>query len=198
MQYDQQWRSWVRKLADGDEAVAADFWQRYGGPLNRVAKSQLSPRLERRIGAEDVVQSVCRTFFRRIQAGEFQLGDGDGLWRLLCAITLTKVRMKARFHQQQRRSMDREQSIEGATGDSDAPAREFASAAPTPDELAQFDEQLAALLDGLDDEEQQMVELKLQQFTHQEIADRMGCSERTVRRILQRVQSRLRRAIDED
>ena len=39
--------------------------------------------------------------------------------------------------------------------------------------------------------EQQIVLLKLQRHTNEEIADQLACSERTVRRLLQRVQTRL-------
>jgi DNA-directed RNA polymerase specialized sigma subunit len=47
---------------------------------------------------------------------------------------------------------------------------------------------------SLDDEEQRLVDLKLQQDTNLEVADRMGCSERTVCRLLERVRARLERA----
>ena len=47
---------------------------------------------------------------------------------------------------------------------------------------------------SLDEEERRFVDLKLQQCTNLEVAARLGCSERTVRRILKRVQSRLERA----
>jgi DNA-directed RNA polymerase specialized sigma24 family protein len=41
------------------------------------------------------------------------------------------------------------------------------------------------------------VDLKLQEHTNGEIAQKTGCSERTVRRIVQRVQSRLRDILDQ-
>ncbi len=43
-----------------------------------------------------------------------------------------------------------------------------------------------------------MVDLKLQEHTNEEAARLLGCSERTVRRILKRVQSRLTRAFEAD
>ena len=52
------------------------------------------------------------------------------------------------------------------------------------------------MLAGLDDEERQVVDQKLQELTNDEVAQRLGSSERTVRRILKRVQSRLTRALD--
>jgi len=91
-------REWIAKLVQGDPQVTAEFWELYGDRLVRVAERHLGARLQRREGPDDVVQSVCRTFWRRAQKGMFELADSDSLWRLLCAITVTKVRQKARFH----------------------------------------------------------------------------------------------------
>ena len=44
--------------------------------------------------------------------------------------------------------------------------------------------------------ERQVVVLKLEECTNEEIAERLGSSERTVRRILKRVQSQLTRALE--
>ena len=85
-----------------------EFCERYGGPLYRVAAKHLPDRVRRRVGPEDVAQSACRTFLRRAEGGEFQLADAEGLWQLLCAITLTKVREQTRFHLRQKRGLDRE------------------------------------------------------------------------------------------
>ena len=40
------------------------------------------------------------------------------------------------------------------------------------------------------------MDLKLQECTTEEMAERMGCSERTVRRILKRVQTQLAQAFE--
>lgn len=194
---EQQWQSWVRRLAKGDPEVVEEFWGEYGARLQGLASEYLTTRLYRRVGPEDVVQSVCRTFLRRAQIGQFQLTDSESLWRLLCAITLTKVREKARFHRRQKRSFDRERHFEPAAGDSGGPELQPEAPQPTPAEAVEFADQLDQLLSGMDEEERRLVELKLEQFTNQEIADKLGCSERTVRRILKRVQRRLRRLLED-
>jgi DNA-directed RNA polymerase specialized sigma24 family protein len=40
-----------------------------------------------------------------------------------------------------------------------------------------------------------VVDLRLQECTMEEMAERLGCSERTIRRILKRVQARLAQAL---
>jgi len=189
---DQQWRNWIQGLVEGDEQVAGEFWQQYGARLQGLAAHHLTTRLYRREEPEDVVQSVCRTFFRRAQEGQFQLGGSESLWRLLCAITVTKVRQKARFHGRKKREFYREEQID----ESRPAAARHGAAEPTPDEAVEFADQLQQLLSDLDEEERQLVQLKLAEATHLEIAKKLGCSERTVRRILKRVQKRWQHVLE--
>lgn len=186
MNDDADWLRVIRGLRDGDRQVLFDFWKNYGVALQQVAEMNLAPGVRRRVGPEDVVQSACRTFFRRAQIGQFQLADAEELWRLLCAITLNKVREQTRFHLRQKRGLAQEVH---ASDDSNAsfPA---AAAGPTPAEAAEFADQLEQLLASLDPEERQIVDLKLQDFTQEEISQQLNCSERTVRRILKRIQAR--------
>ncbi len=44
---------------------------RYTQGLLEVARRQLPDRVRRRVDPEDVVQSVYRSFFRRLDAGKF-------------------------------------------------------------------------------------------------------------------------------
>jgi RNA polymerase sigma factor (sigma-70 family) len=187
---------WVRQLVAGDEQVMQEFWHEYAPSLERLAHSRMTPALQRRVGAEDVAQSVCRTFLRRAQQGEFKLEASEGLWRLLCAITLTKVRQHARFHLRQKRGLNREVSLESAGGSTDAVAFEPAARdAISPADALAFADQMSSLLGKLNDEERQIVEGKLEGLTQIEVAARLGCSERTVRRLLERVAERWSREL---
>ncbi len=186
-----EWQRVLRGLRDGDRQVLHEFWKQYGEALHAVADKNLAAGLRRRVGPEDVVQSACRTFLRRAQIGQFLLADSEELWRLLCAITLNKVREQTRFHMRQKRGLAQEihaahDSSSGALPGAQAPG-------PTPAQAAEFADQLEQLLSGLDEEERKIVDLKLQDFTQDEIAKQLNCSERTVRRILKRVQARLLR-----
>ena len=64
---------------------------------------------------------------------------------------------------------------------------------PTPDEAAMLNETVEHLLDGLSPPERAIVELSLQGYTTGEIADRLRRSQRTVRRVRERVKNRLER-----
>lgn len=191
-----RWQRLIRGLRAGDDQVAREFCEQYGDLLHRIADKHLAAGLRRRVGPEDVVQSACRTFLRRVQGGEFQLADSEGLWRLLCAITLTKVREQSRFHLRQKRGLDQEQPL-AAVGDQSAAGFDVVDPRPTPAEAAAFADGFEQLLASLDEEERRIVDLKLQELTNDEVAERLGYSERTVRRILKRLQGRLMRAAEE-
>jgi RNA polymerase sigma factor (sigma-70 family) len=189
-----RWQRLIQGLRTGDPLVVHDFCQQYGTLLQQLADRHLSEGLRRRVDAEDVVQSAYRTFLRRAQAGEFQLADSEGLWRLLCAITLAKVREMARFHRRKKRGFDQEVPLGTAFAGAIEEPFDLVDPGPSPAEAAEFADQFQQLMAALDDEERCFVDLKLQQCTNLEVAARLGCSERTVRRILKRVQSRLERA----
>ncbi|MFO0865718.1 MAG: ECF-type sigma factor [Gemmataceae bacterium] len=148
-------RGGSRGLRAGNAAAMLDFWNRMGPALERLAQKRMEPGLQRRVGPEDVAQSVCRTFFRRMQQGEFSSARAD--FGLLCAITLAKVREKARHHLRQKRGLQRERALEGPE-----PGAEFvhASDEPTPAEHAEFADLLQHVLGDLDEEERQIVELR--------------------------------------
>jgi RNA polymerase sigma factor (sigma-70 family) len=193
---EERWGRFIQGLRDGDAAVVRAFCEQYGPQLERLADRHLGAAVRRRVGPEDVVQSACRTFLRRARGGELRLADSEGLWRLLCAITLTKAREQARFHLRQRRGLDREQPL-AADDDSAAGARPPEDPRPTPAEAAELADFFEQVMKGLDEEERQVVDLRLQDCTNEEAAERLGVSERTVRRILKRVQARLTQALGE-
>lgn len=183
--------AWIRELVAGNDQVVREFVERYGPSLERIAAGRMTPGLKRRVGPDDILQSVCRTFVRRARAGEFTLPDSEQLWRLLCAITLTKVRQHARFHFTPKRNLAHEEDIALVAGRGAAAGREPVDPSPTPEEAAEFADGLGHLVDSLGAEEGQIVRLKLEGYSHAEIADQLGCAERTIGRLLKNVKVRL-------
>lgn len=181
-----EWNELVAGLKSGDAKTARRFWQRYGPLLHDVAERRLAGALRRRVMPEDVVQSVCRTFLRRAQGGELALEDADRLWGLLCAIAIAKTREQARFHGRQKRSYQAEGPLEQADGT----PLDFVSDQPSAEAFVLADE-LDAELQALGDEAREIVLLKIADLTNDEIAARLGCSERTVRRIITKVREQL-------
>ncbi|QDT08487.1 RNA polymerase sigma factor [Planctomycetes bacterium K23_9] len=176
---------WFHQLADGDPETVQQFWEQYGGPLRRVAERQIADRLRTRVDADDIVQSACRTFFRRIGEGQFEIEDTESLWRLLLTITLNKARMQARFHTRDRRSIGREQAIPQSGAMQPKSSHSFLADV----DFADF---LEHVFTHLDQEQRQILTMTLDGKTQLEISETIGCSERTVRRMRTRIQDQLR------
>jgi RNA polymerase sigma-70 factor (ECF subfamily) len=196
MTEDQHWNRLIDGLRTGDPWMEYLFWEQYGPALHRLAEQRLSPQLQARVGAEDVVQSACRTFMRRARGGEFHLSDSNALWQILCVITLTKVREQARFHRRHKRSIHQEVRL-AAGGSSAGGKADLTDPHSEPAEAIDLADQMEQLLATLDEEERVIVELKLQDLTNDEVARRLNLSERTIRRTLKRIQARLASAAAE-
>ena len=182
--------SWLGLLIVGDSQTEQEFWDQYGDRLTAVARRRLSDRMRQRLDAEDVVQSACRTFFRRVRKGEFRLEDKSDLWKLMVTITLNKTRQKARHHGRDCRSMDREHAM----------LVEPPTAGSKPSHIAdlEFDDFLKSLMERLSQEQQEVFLRTLDDQNQEEIASAMGCSKRTVRRLQSRIRERLEFLVEPD
>jgi RNA polymerase sigma-70 factor, ECF subfamily len=170
--------------------LTADFYNQYGSTLRAVADQQIAGEMKRRVGASDIVQSAFRTFFRRAEAGKFQFQDSEKLWSLMCAITLTKVREQVRFHRREKRDVHRESRPGDSTKSNESDGFELLSGeALSPEVAAEFADQFEKLMSSLDEEERRVLSLKIDDYTNEEIADSIGSSERTVRRIVKRLKT---------
>lgn len=193
MRPEADWDRLIGGLRRGDDEVLTEFYQDWGRALERVADRHIAEGLQRRFGAESVAQSACRSFLRRARDDAFELHDSEDLWRLLCAITLTKVREQARFHTRWKRGVQ----IEVTTSNEEASRPDPVDAGPLPGEALALAEQFDHVLAELNDEERRIVDLKLIEKSNAEVATELGCSERTVRRLLAQLRTRLESALVE-
>jgi RNA polymerase sigma-70 factor (ECF subfamily) len=190
MHLDSSFSEMAERLRAGDERAAAAVFERYANRLIAVARTRLEERVRARVDADDVVQSVFRSFFSRQANDQFQIEDWDGLWALLVRITVRKSAETARKHRAARRNVARESSpIQPEDGSStrwEAPARE-----PTPEEVATLHETMEAMMAKLDERQRNMLSLHLQGFTVMEIGEQVGRSERAVHRTLATIRRHL-------
>ena len=83
---DDESQAMLERYRAGDEAAAAEIYDRYVDRLIALARSRLSQRLVRRAGPEDIVQSAYRSFFSGVRKGQFEIAEGQKLWSLLAKI----------------------------------------------------------------------------------------------------------------
>ena len=178
-----------KTLADqcqkGDQQAFEAVFDRYSDRLIRVARSRISERLASRIEAEDVVQSVFRSFFGRVQENRFTFTEESDLWRLLVAITLNKLRNKVDWHTAAKRDVGMEQRI--SPTESRPSAFDIDGETPSPEAVVMFIDMLEHFMSALRETDRKVLEFRLHGLTQEEIAAEIGCTERTVRRILERI-----------
>lgn len=178
-------RTLANEAVEGDREAFDLIFGRYSEKLVRLARSRISDRLAARIEAEDVVQSVFRTFFGRMREGRFQFNEENDLWKLLVSITLNKLRNQVDWHTAAKRDVSAEQPMSGAT--SQLSAFDVDGETPSPEAVVAFVDLLEHFMNELREGDRKILELKLQGLTQDEIAHEVGCTERTVRRVLERI-----------
>ncbi len=190
MSTDPSFTELMTRLRSGDQDAAALIFRRYSQRLVALASSRLGPQLRQKMDPEDVMQSVFRSFFVRQADGQFDLDSWDSLWSLLTVITLRKCGYQVRQFLAAFRDVGREVVPPAADEDS-AADWEALGRDPSPSEAAQLTETVEELLCGLDGPDRQIVELSLQGYPVLEISERVGRTQRTIYRLLQRVKKRL-------
>jgi RNA polymerase sigma-70 factor (ECF subfamily) len=182
----------VERWRLGDQEAARQLFERYSERLTAVAAKHLSDRLGSRVGGEDVIQSVFRTFFRRSADGEFRIDHSGELWRLLVKITIHKARSQARRHTAEQRNVNAEKSLDVSDEMMAAVVRE-----PGPAEAVVLMDQIEVILAGLSETAGALLALRLEGYSRTEIAHRLNVSRQTVYRLLHQLQERLSR-LDEN
>jgi RNA polymerase sigma-70 factor (ECF subfamily) len=168
----------------GDQDAARQIVDRYVDRLMLLARRRLSPRMASRIDPEDIVQSAFRSFFARAKAGRFVFADQDDVCKLLVRITLHKTLRQVAFH----KAAKRDPSAETEQGDHH---RErllaLLDAEPTPEAEVAFLDQLEHFFQGLNPQERQILEMRLQDYSNDEIALELGIYDRKIRRVIEHV-----------
>ena len=191
----------AEQCQEGDERAFEAIFERYGEKLVRLAGKRISEKLSRRIEPEDVVQSVFRTFFGRVQENRFTFVNADDLWKLLVSMTLNKLRNKVDFHTAAKRAVGAERPLGGTT--SQPSAFDPSGEEPSGEAVVAFLDLLETFMDELRPQDRTILEMRLNGYTQDEIARDIGCTERTVRRVLERIrgvaeQNKLREQLMED
>jgi RNA polymerase sigma-70 factor (ECF subfamily) len=186
----------MNQLRAGDQTAAAQVFRRFAHRLIALARGHLDGRIRAKVDPEDVMQSALKSFFLRHADGQFDLSGWDSLWSLLVVITLRKCGHQVEHFRAACRDLGREQFA--AAGDDSAASWQLIAAEPTPSQAAMLAEAVEHLMSALNDQrERQVLALRLQAHSVEEISHQVGRSERTVQRILDRVRKRLERMRDE-
>jgi eukaryotic-like serine/threonine-protein kinase len=175
----------------GDQRAAQILVDRYMTRLTALARSRLSQKLSRRLDAEDVVLSAWRSFFVAVHHSRVHVPDDDNLWPLLVTLAMRKLQRQAQRHRAERRSIEQEISFDSADV-----WPEIVSQEPGPEHAIQLTHDIETLMARLDPADREILTRRLQGEELEAIAGKVNCSERSVRRAMQRVRLQLAEHFD--
>jgi DNA-directed RNA polymerase specialized sigma24 family protein len=182
---------WIGDLKAGDHAAAQRLWERYFRKMVELARARLQTFRRRAGDEEDVALSAFYSFVRGAEGGRFQqLRDRDNLWPLLVVITVRKALDARKYETRKKRGGGKVRGesawLNAADGsDHDGGINLVIGDEPTPAFVVELAEQTQRLLDALGSEELRQVAVwKMEGYSNQEIAAKLGRVERAVERRL--------------
>ncbi len=190
---------WIDLIKQGDSAAANRIWKLYFDRLVRAVRQRLYGQNRAVSDEEDIVLSVFDSFYAAAEKGRFpDLADRDDLWRLLLTMSARKVVDKRRYDGRQRRgggmavhSLD--------AGEDDTGIFEAIGSEPSPLMILMVQESIEQLFSHLGvGQLQDLAGAKLEGYSNAEIAERLGCSERTIERRLHLIREKLQQELISD
>jgi DNA-directed RNA polymerase specialized sigma24 family protein len=172
----------------GDDVAVWSLWQRYCDRLVRLARQKLRNRGRRVADEEDVALSAFHSLCLGARRGRFPaLADRDGLWGLLVFITAQKAADWVAYARRKKRGGGKVRGHSafdgGPAGTPEGGFDRILSQSPGPATLNVWAEEYGRRLDRLGDGTlRQVAEMKVQGYTVEEIAERLGLARRTVHR----------------
>ncbi len=188
--------NWLDRLQNGDPAAAQPLWERYFARLVRLARARLHGLRRSVADEEDVALSAFKSFCLAVEQGRFPaLADRDSLWRLLVVLTERKAIDLVRAETRAKRGGGKvvsESGIDPAPGSQteERGLDRVPGLEPSPEFVAMMAEECERRLVQLDSETLRTIALlKLEGYSNQDIADRLGCTTRTIERKLELIRA---------
>ncbi len=176
---------WIDLVKAGDSAAANRIWQHYFDRLVRSVRARLAGQNRAVSDEEDIVLSVFDSFYNAAENGRFpDLSDRDDLWRLLLRMSARKVVDKRRHDQRQRRGGNAKVHSLNQTDDDDSVIEAIGNE-PSPVMVLMMQESVDEFFSHLGvGQLRELAVAKLEGYSNAELAERFGCSERTIERRL--------------
>jgi RNA polymerase sigma factor (sigma-70 family) len=180
-------QSLMGEIAAGSESAVEKLLGLYGDHLCRAVRRRLNRALRPKFDTSDFVQAVWASFFcDRGQLAQFE--HSGQLVAFLTKVASNKVVDECRHQlQTQKADVTRERSLSDDTSQEiRIPGRE-----PAPSQVAIMHEQWERMADEVPSRYRQILELRAVGETQEEIASRLGVSEKTVNRVLRKLRTRI-------
>ncbi|MDZ4848843.1 MAG: ECF-type sigma factor [Pirellulaceae bacterium] len=190
----------IDMLADkrrvGDDSALELLFQQFAERLINLARRKIATYYRNKVDAEDVVQSVFKSFLRRYRDERLDIRSGDSLWGLLTIITVRKCADRVEQLRASCRDVRREIMFSSNLAHDSGAYQLIVDREPNPYEVVVLAETVEQLFLGFESDDRAIIEFQLQGISTAETAVQLRRAERTVRRIRERVRNRLLRQIE--
>lgn len=156
----------LQEYVDGNSDAATEIYNKYVSRLIALARKKISPKLNARFDAEDVVQSAYRSFFRKAKDDQIVLTRSGDLWRVLATFTFYKTLKRIEQETGQGNTPDVE--VRGSVWIDDLIQDE-----PTAEQVNLVIDQLQHYMERLSPRDRLIVELRLQGESVADIAEEL-------------------------
>lgn len=182
----------VRRARSGDQAATAALLGRFEAEVRTMVRIRLPRSLRNQFDSMDFVQAVWTSLFAGPgPGGDAQFSDEEQFLRFLAGVARNKVYEE---HRRQTRTkkydIGREERLYVRRGEREVP-RDVAGSDPTPSESVQASDRMGQLIQGRTEQEAAILQLRREGLTFDEIAARLHCNERSVRRVIDAVRRRM-------
>lgn len=184
MQDPQEFRLLMQRVQEGCPEASQQLFERYQQHVLRVVRRRLHQKLRSKFDSGDFVQAVWASFFS-LDLGRHHFDSPEALVGFLGSLARNKVieEVRHRLHTL-KHDVTREQPLYDSSGH---PTGEVAARQPTPSEIAVAREQWARLLEEQPEQHQRILVLLRQGHSPSEVAQQLGLSIKTVRRLIHKL-----------
>lgn len=167
----QEFAQLLQQAALGVEAAQHAISEKYSRQVRVIARVLLGPQLRQHFDSMDLLQSVHHSILIGLRQQRYQFSDPDKLIALACTILRRKVAKKWR---RTRRQLNLSSNSTGSTESLADLLSSITNHETDPSMIAQFNDQLAEICSQMGETERQMLEMRLDGYTNQEVAERLG------------------------
>lgn len=181
---------WIAGAKAGESFATFQLWQHYYEKLVRAARNKLRSERGGLGDEEDIVVSVFESFYRAAEAGRIpELTARDDLWKLLLRMAFRKViDLRRKANRQKRGGGAQPHSLDLKE---DSQFIEVIGNEPTPEMVAIMTDSFEQLLLHLGDGSLREIAVgKMEGYSNSELAEKYGCSERTIERRLRLIREK--------
>ncbi len=182
----------IARAKAGDETAIREFLSRFEPEVRMMVRGRLPRMLRTQFDSMDFVQAVWQSFFADLRSSSSrQFENVHHLRGFLAGVARNKVYEEhRRLTRTKKHALAREQSLYVRRGSREVELA-LISPEPTPSQAVQASDRLAQLVARCSPLEAQIITLRHQEMTFDEIARRTGVSERSVRRIIDEARERM-------